>query len=115
MRVYGIATCGSVKKATTFLKNKNIDFEFVDFKKYNPTIDEITRWSAKAGMDRLFNTKGTKYKTLGLNYKEMDEKTKALKELLEILVEHPDLAERITITIKPNRIIQSNETPTDNK
>jgi Spx/MgsR family transcriptional regulator len=77
MRVYGIATCGSVKKATTFLKNKNIDFEFVDFKKYNPTIDEITRWSAKAGMDRLFNTKGTKYKTLGLDYKEMDEKTKA--------------------------------------
>jgi len=44
----------------------------------------------------------------------MDEKVKALKELLEILVEHPDLAERITITIKPNRIIQSNETPTDN-
>ena len=76
MRVYGIATCGSVKKATTFLKNKNIDFEFVDFKKYNPTIDEITRWSAKAGMDRLFNTKGTKYKTLGLDYKAMDEKTK---------------------------------------
>ena len=37
----------------------------------------------------------------------MDEKAKALKELLEILVEHPDLAERITITIKPNRIIQS--------
>ena len=34
----------------------------------------------------------------------MDEKEKALKELLEILVEHPDLAERITITIKPNRI-----------
>lgn len=45
----------------------------------------------------------------------MDEKAKALKELLEILVKHPDLAERITITIKPNRIIQSNETPTDNK
>ena len=42
----------------------------------------------------------------------MDEKAKALKELLEILVEHPDLAERITITIKPNRIIQSNETKT---
>ena len=45
----------------------------------------------------------------------MDEKTKALKELLEILVEHPDLAERITITIKPNKVLQSNEPPTDNK
>ena len=30
-------------------------------------------------------------------------------------MDDPDLAERITITIKPNRIIQSNETPTDNK
>lgn len=45
----------------------------------------------------------------------MDDNKKALKELLEILVEHPDLAKRIMITIKPNRIIQSNETPTDNK
>ena len=43
------------------------------------------------------------------------ETKEALKKLLEILVEHPDLAERITITIKPNRIIQSIETPTDNK
>lgn len=41
----------------------------------------------------------------------MDDNKKTLKELLEILVEHPDLAERITITIKPNRIIQSNEPP----
>ena len=54
-------------------------------------------------------------KLTGKENRPMDEKTKALKELLEILVEHPDLAERITITIKPNRIIQSNETPTDNK
>lgn len=45
----------------------------------------------------------------------MEEKAKALKELLEILVEHPDLAERITITIKPNKVLQSNETPTENK
>ena len=45
----------------------------------------------------------------------MDDNKKALKELPEILVEHPDLAERITITIKSNRIIQSNEAPTDNK
>ena len=54
-------------------------------------------------------------KLTGKENRPMDEKVKALKELLEILVEHPDLAERITITIKPNRIIQSNETPTDNK
>lgn len=39
-----------------------------------------------------------------------DEKIKALKELLEILVEHPNLAERITITIKPSKLIQGEPT-----
>lgn len=43
----------------------------------------------------------------------MDDNKKALKELLEILVEHPELAERITITIKPNKISQSDKKPTD--
>ena len=41
----------------------------------------------------------------------MDEKTKALKELLEILVEHPDLAERITITINPTESFRATRPP----
>ena len=43
-------------------------------------------------MDKLFNTKGTKYKTLGLNYKEMDEKTK-----VEWLSKEPLLIKRPVI------------------
>lgn len=41
------------------------------------------------------------------------ETKEALKELLEILVEHPEhpeLAERITITIKPSKLIQGKPT-----
>ena len=36
----------------------------------------------------------------------MDEKDKALKDLLQLLADHPDLADRITITIKPKQIKQ---------
>lgn len=36
----------------------------------------------------------------------MDEKVKALRELLELIAKHPDLAERITITIKPQKLLQ---------
>ena len=36
----------------------------------------------------------------------MDDKEKALRELLELIAKHPDLAERITITIKPNKVKQ---------
>ena len=38
------------------------------------------------------------------------ETKEALKELLEILVEHPELAERITITIRPSKLIQGKPT-----
>ena len=36
----------------------------------------------------------------------MTEKEKALRDLLKLLVDHPDLADRITITIKPSKITQ---------
>lgn len=41
----------------------------------------------------------------------MDRETKkALQELLKLLSDHPDLAERITITIKPGKLTQSGKT-----
>ncbi len=41
----------------------------------------------------------------------MDRETKkALQELLKLLSDHPDLAERITITIKPGKLTQSDQT-----
>lgn len=36
----------------------------------------------------------------------MDEKEKALRDLLKLLADHPELADRITITIKPKQITQ---------
>lgn len=44
----------------------------------------------------------------------MTEKEKALYELLKLIADHPELADRITITIKPGKIVQSDAKPTDN-
>ncbi len=33
----------------------------------------------------------------------------ALQELLELIAKHPDLAERITITIKSNKVLQGTD------
>lgn len=35
-----------------------------------------------------------------------DTKTEALRKLLEILSDHPEIADRITITIKPSKLTQ---------
>lgn len=37
----------------------------------------------------------------------MDKTNKeALQELLKLIADHPELADRITITIKPNKVLQ---------
>ena len=41
----------------------------------------------------------------------MTEKEKALHELLKLIADHPSLADRITITIKPSKIEQSEAKP----
>jgi len=40
-----------------------------------------------------------------------DESKKALQDLLEIIAKHPELADRITITIRPSKIKQGAEKP----
>lgn len=61
MKLFGIPNCDTVKKARTFLEKKNVDYEFVDFKKYKPTTTDIKRWSEAFG-GLPVNTKGVTYK-----------------------------------------------------
>lgn len=76
MKIYGIKTCGSVKKATSFMNAKGIEFDFIDFKKENVDIQKIKEWVNKSSIDKVFNNKGTKYKTLNLKALNLDENGK---------------------------------------
>ena len=76
MRVYGIKTCGSVKKALKFFNENGIEYEFHDFKKEPVGCDKIDEWIKKAGIDVLFNNRGTKYRTLKLKELNLDENGK---------------------------------------
>ena len=76
MKVYGIKTCGSVKKALKFFKDNNIEYEFVDFKKTPVGCDKIDEWISKVGVDVLFNNRGTKYRQLKLKELNLDENGK---------------------------------------
>lgn len=60
-KIFGIPNCDTVKKARTFLDSKKVTVEFVDFKKYKPSEDDIDRWSKSFG-GLPVNSKGTTYK-----------------------------------------------------
>ncbi|OYZ11299.1 MAG: arsenate reductase [Bdellovibrio sp. 28-41-41] len=67
--LYGIPNCNTVKNARTYLENKKIPFEFIDFKKYTPTENNIRQWSKKFG-GLPVNKSGLTYK----KYKDVYEK-----------------------------------------
>ncbi|MCK5293594.1 MAG: arsenate reductase family protein [Arcobacteraceae bacterium] len=66
MIIYGIKTCGSVRKAIKFCNENNIDFTFHDFRKEPLSDDKMEYFVSKVDINLLFNNKGTKYRDLKL-------------------------------------------------
>jgi Spx/MgsR family transcriptional regulator len=94
MMIYGIPTCGSVKKAIAFCKTNGLEYEFIDFRQEPATGEKIDQWLSYIDIDTLFNSRGTKYRTLGLKELHLDDETKRdwlIKENLLIkrpVIEH---------------------------
>jgi len=72
IKVYGIKTCGSVRKALKFFKDNEIDIEFIDIRKNPQDCKTIDRWLKDVDINTLFNNKGTKYRQLGLKELNLD-------------------------------------------
>jgi len=90
MILYGIKTCTSVRKAIKFFKDNNIEFEFIDFKKEPVGTNKIEKWLSKTTIEKLFNSRGTKYRLLKLKELNLDKDGK--KEWLakeNLLIKRP--------------------------
>jgi len=90
MIVYGIKNCDTVKKALTWLRDNNKDFEFHDFKKKGIDANKLKEWANYKGWEALINKKGTTWKKLDSEtqaqitneeaaFKLMQEKTSLIK------------------------------------
>lgn len=74
--IYGIKNCDSVKKAVKFLKAKEVEYTFVDFKSDPVGCDVITPWLQQVEIKKLFNTRGTTYRTLKLKALNLNDQEK---------------------------------------
>lgn len=92
MTIYGIKTCGSVKKAFAYCRAKGIAYDFIDFKQTPPTREQVERWLQHVEMKVLMNTKGPKYRTLKLKEMNLSD-----EEAIEWLLKEPLLVKRPVI------------------
>jgi Spx/MgsR family transcriptional regulator len=86
--MYGIPNCDTVKKARTVLEKKKIDYDFIDFKKTAPTVEDLKRWEKSFG-ELPVNKKGPTFRKI------KDEYDKATpKEQLALLIENTSAIKR---------------------
>ena len=74
--IYGIKNCDSVKKAIKYMKSHDLDYTFVDFRETPIPANKIAHWISKAPIEKLFNTRGTNYRTLKLKELNLDDEGK---------------------------------------
>jgi arsenate reductase len=90
IRMYGIKNCDTMKKAMAFLDAQGIAFEFIDYKKAGVAATHLPDWNARAGWQKLLNTRGLMWKKLSDEQRaDVDE-----KKALALMVETPSLIKR---------------------
>lgn len=62
--VYGIKNCDTMKKAFAWLEANSVAYTFVDYKKAGVTSEQLPDWIARAGWEKLLNTRGLMWKKL---------------------------------------------------
>jgi arsenate reductase (glutaredoxin) len=88
-KVYGIKNCDTMKKATTWLTENNVPFEFHDYKKEGVSAEKIQEWLIQKPWDVLINRAGTTWKKLSDEEKATDE-----NGAIRLMMEKPSMIKR---------------------
>ncbi|WP_316858973.1 arsenate reductase [uncultured Cohaesibacter sp.] len=64
MKLYGIKTCDTCRKALTFLQDGGVDATFVDFRKDGLPETELDHWLDAVGWEKLLNRRSTSWRAL---------------------------------------------------
>jgi len=62
--VWGIPSCGTVKKARAWLDERGVAHAFVDLRQAPPSAARIASWARMFGVQALKNTSGGSYRAL---------------------------------------------------
>ena len=105
-KLYGIPNCDTVKKATAWLQQNNIDYSFHDYKKQGIGIAKLKKWCAVKGWETIFNKRSSTWKEI------MQQTGKAVTnadEAIAIMLQHNSVIKRPVIEFAGGIIAGYNE------
>ena len=106
MKVYGIPNCNTVKKTREWLKSKQLNFDFHDYKKEGISQEKLQEWAKEVGWEKLVNKKGTTWRSLS---PELQQKVTNEKAAIELMIAKPSLIKRPVIEAGKKLVIGFDE------
>ncbi|BBO28329.1 arsenate reductase [Alteromonas sp. I4] len=96
--MYGIPNCDTIKKAKTWLAEKNLEFTFHDYRKQGVPQDTLQQALDVLGWEALLNKRGTTYRQLSDEQKA----SVSADTALALLIEHPAMIKRPLLQVEQN-------------
>ena len=90
VKIFGIKNCDTMKKAFAWLETNAVAYEFVDYKKAGIAEAHLPDWNARAGWEKLLNTRGLMWKKLSEEERADVDEAKALR----LLAQYPSMIKR---------------------
>ncbi|MFA9420666.1 MAG: ArsC family reductase [Gammaproteobacteria bacterium] len=88
--LYGIANCDTIKKARAWLANREIEFQFHDYRKQGLDIELLNAWVDELGWEALVNRRGTTWRQLAAEVRDSLD----TKSAIEIMLDKPAIIKR---------------------
>lgn len=98
--MYGIKNCDTIKKARKYLENKNIEYEFHDFRENGLNPVQLRSWMSELGWEKLINKRSTTWRNLPSETRENMNETLALV----VAEEQPTIIKRPVLEM-PDKVV----------
>lgn len=90
VKIYGIKTCDTVKKARRWLDENALPHRFHDFRTDGLDSDLIEKWQQSVAVTTLLNKRSTTWKNLDASVRD----TLKEEDIPALLIAHPTLVKR---------------------
>lgn len=94
LTLYGIKNCDTVKKAQSWLKNNQVEFQFHDFRQDGLEQGQLRVWVDAVGWEALLNKRSTTWRQLA----EADKAPMDTNKAIKLMLAQPTLIKRPVIT-----------------
>ncbi|MFN6962036.1 MAG: ArsC family reductase [Rhodocyclaceae bacterium] len=101
IRIYGIKNCDTMKKAFTWLDERNIPYEFHDYKKAGVPRERLVAWCKVVGWKTLLNTKGPTWRKLTPEQQQITTQSQAVA----IMMEYPSVIRRPIVETESGHLL----------